>query len=194
MISLIVGLGNPGDNYKKTRHNAGFLMIDSIAEYYGGSFKYEAKFKADMAKCSIEGKMVRLLKPQTYMNKSGQSVVAGAKYFDIPTEEILIIHDELDINTGEVRLKMGGGHGGHNGLRDIIAHLSSKNFYRLRIGIGRPKGHNKVVDYVLKEPSKEEKDLLGYAMDRVMVQIPAICSGEYPSVMQKLHTEEKLKS
>ena len=193
-IRCIVGLGNPGAKHEGDRHNVGFWLVDRLARRYGGSLRPETKFQGEFVKVNAEAGDCFLLKPSTFMNASGRSVSALAKFYKIDVSEMLVVHDELDMEPGVVRLKTGGGHGGHNGLRDIIAHLSSKNFYRLRIGIGRPKGHNKVVDYVLKEPSKEEKDLLGYAMDRVMVQIPAICSGEYPSVMQKLHTEEKLKS
>jgi len=189
MISLIVGLGNPGDEYKKTRHNAGFLLLDALAAKFGAGFAYEAKFKADVAKCLIGGRPVRLIKPQTFMNKSGLSVSTCAKYFNVPVDEVLTVHDELDLNPGVARLKKGGGHGGHNGLRDIIAHLSSKDFYRLRIGVGHPGDRNKVVSYVLKAPNKEERKLLEEAMERIIERIPAICKGDYQSVMQSLHAE-----
>ena len=187
MISLIVGLGNPGDEYKKTRHNAGFLLLDELAHKYNVSFSYESKFKADLAKCLIEGRVVRLIKPQAYMNKSGFSVRACASYFEIPIDQILVVHDELDIAPGLVRLKFGGGHGGHNGLRDIIANMSTKDFYRLRIGIGHPGDRNKVVNYVLKAPGKVESQLLEEVIGDIINEVPAICRGEYQSVMQHLH-------
>ncbi len=187
MISLIVGLGNPGDEYKKTRHNAGFLLLDALANKYAASFSYESKFKADVAKIMVGGKSVRLIKPQTFMNKSGLSVRACANYFEVPVEQILVAHDELDIDVGLVRLKFGGGHGGHNGLRDIIAQMSTKEFYRLRLGIGHPGDRNKVVSYVLKAPSKIEAQLLDEVICRVTEEIPAICRGEYQSVMGRLH-------
>jgi len=188
MISLIVGLGNPGDEYKKTRHNAGFLLLDALAAKLGVSFAYEAKFKADTASCLINGKTVRLIKPQSFMNKSGLSVSMCANYFDVPIEQVLVVHDELDIEPGVTRLKVGGGHGGHNGLRDVIAHLSSKDFYRLRIGVGHPGDRNKVVSYVLKAPSKSESILLESSIDQVIDEIPSICGGEYQQVMQRLHS------
>jgi len=188
LISLIVGLGNPGDEYSKTRHNAGFLFLDVLAESMGVVFSYEAKFKAQMAKGFLAGRPVRLLKPQTYMNKSGYSVSGCVRYFEIPEEEVLIVHDELDLEPGVVRLKKGGGHGGHNGLRDIIACLSTKEFYRLRLGVGHPGDRKKVVDYVLKSPSKAHALLFEDAVDRVLHEIPGICRGEYQAVMQRLHT------
>ncbi|MBL4743990.1 MAG: aminoacyl-tRNA hydrolase [Cycloclasticus sp.] len=188
MISLIVGLGNPGDEYKKTRHNAGFLLLDELAVQMAVSFAYESKFKADVARCLIDGKSVRLLKPQTFMNKSGQSVSAYASYYDIPAEEILVVHDELDLDPSVVRLKHGGGHGGHNGLRDIISCLSSKDFYRLRLGIGHPGDRNKVVNYVLKAPSKNEAELLYEAINSAVNEVSALCKGEFQAVMQRLHS------
>ncbi|MEO1963381.1 MAG: aminoacyl-tRNA hydrolase, partial [Cycloclasticus sp.] len=138
MISLIVGLGNPGDEYKKTRHNAGFLLLDSIALNLGLSFSYESKFKSDVAKGIVGSKKIHLIKPQTFMNKSGSAVSAYANYYNISAEQILVAHDELDLEPGTVRLKKAGGHGGHNGLRDIISCFSAKGFYRLRLGIGHP--------------------------------------------------------
>ena len=189
MVSLIVGLGNPGDEYKKTRHNAGFLLLDALADRYNVGFTYEAKFNADIAKCLISGKVVRLIKPQTFMNKSGLSVSTCANYFDVSVDEILTVHDELDLNPGVVRLKKGGGHGGHNGLRDIIAHLSSKDFYRMRIGIGHPGDRNKVVNFVLKAPSKDESALLEEAIERIIEKIPDICDGKFQYVMQSLHVD-----
>jgi len=187
MISLIVGLGNPGDEYKKTRHNAGFLLLDGLAKKYAATFSYESKFKADVAKLMFDGNTVRLLKPQTFMNKSGLSVRACADYFGVSAEQILVVHDELDIDVGLARFKFAGGHGGHNGLRDIIVQMSTKDFYRLRLGIGHPGERNKVVAYVLKAPSKGEAQLLEEVMGQVIDEIPAICRGEHQSVMGRLH-------
>lgn len=188
MISLIVGLGNPGDEYKKTRHNAGFLLLDELAAQMTVSFAYESKFKAEVTRCHIDGKSIRLLKPQTFMNKSGQSVAAYASYYDISAEDILVVHDELDLDPGVVRLKQGGGHGGHNGLRDIINCLSSKDFYRLRLGIGHPGDRNKVVNYVLRAPSKKEAELLFAIMGLAVSEVSALCKGELQAVMQRLHS------
>jgi len=188
LSTLIVGLGNPGDEYLKTRHNAGFLFLDALARDIGVVFSYEAKFKAQLAKGFLAGRPVRLLKPQTYMNKSGYSVSACVKYFDIPESEVLIAHDELDLDSGVVRLKKNGGHGGHNGLRDIIASLSTKDFYRLRLGVGHPGDRSKVVDYVLKSPSKAHALLFDEVIDRALREMPDICRGEYQAVMQRLHS------
>jgi len=188
LATLIVGLGNPGDEYSKTRHNAGFLFLDALAESMGVTFSYEARFKALVAKGVLAGESVRLLKPLTYMNKSGYSVAACAKYFDISSDEVLIVHDELDLDPGVARLKKGGGHGGHNGLRDIISCLSTKEFYRLRLGVGHPGDRNKVVNYVLKAPGKLDAGLIGSAVISVLAEMPDICRGEYQAVMQRLHS------
>ncbi|ORU91918.1 MAG: aminoacyl-tRNA hydrolase [Cycloclasticus sp. symbiont of Bathymodiolus heckerae] len=192
MISLIVGLGNPGDEYKKTRHNAGFLLLDALNDGVSGCFSYESRFKAELSKCVIARKTVRLLKPQAYMNKSGLSVSSCAKYFDIPVEEILVVHDELDLESGVVRLKKAGGHGGHNGLKDIVSHLSSKDFYRLRIGVGHPGSRDDVANYVLSAPNKSDAALVGIAIDLAVAEIPEICRGEYQAVMRRMHTEKNL--
>ncbi|ORU93829.1 MAG: aminoacyl-tRNA hydrolase [Cycloclasticus sp. symbiont of Poecilosclerida sp. N] len=188
MISLIVGLGNPGDEYKKTRHNAGFLLLDALAKNIGVSFSYNSKFKADIAKGTVEGKPIHLLKPQTYMNNSGLSVCAYAKYFDISAQQIAVVHDELDFEPGDIRLKRGGGHGGHNGLRDIASRLASKEFYRLRVGIGHPGEHANVSDYVLNAPNKADEASIRAAIEAGLAEISYICKGDFQSVMQRLHT------
>ena len=187
MISLIVGLGNPGDEYKKTRHNAGFLLLDSLAQSMGFQFSYETKFKAKVARTVIAGQAVHLIKPQTFMNKSGEVVSAYANYFNKTAEQIIVAHDELDLEPGVIRLKKDGGHGGHNGLRDIINKLSSKEFYRLRVGIGHPGDRNEVTNYVLKSPGKIESEQISSAIGAGVAEIPAICAGEYQKVMQHLH-------
>jgi len=189
MISLIVGLGNPGDEYTKTRHNVGFLLLDTLARQEGVTFAYEAKFNATVAKYIIDGKTVHLIKPQTYMNRSGQPVSSYAKYFDIPAVQIMVVHDDLDLAPGTVRLKDGGGHGGHNGLRDIVSQLSSKDFYRLRIGIGHPGDRNRVSSYVLKPPGKVDAGLISSAVDEGVGEMQSLCKGDFQAVMQRLHTQ-----
>lgn len=188
MISLIVGLGNPGNEYKKTRHNAGFLLLDALAARYQTSFKKNEKFNAEFAQIDLAGHKVGLIKPQTFMNRSGLSVQAAMKYFDIPVEQVLVVHDELDLPVTDVRLKKSGGHGGHNGLRDIFAHVGSREFYRLRIGIDHPGDKRLVSNYVLKNMSKQEQLSMNDVIDRILVEIPDICSGQFEAVMRRLHT------
>jgi len=154
-IRMIVGLGNPGPDYDETRHNAGFWLVDLLARQHGGTFRSERKFNAEAASSRIDGADVLLLKPQTFMNRSGQAVQAACAYLKIPVEEVLVAHDDLDLQPGDARLKLGGGHGGHNGLRDLIAHLGA-GFWRLRLGIGHPGNRAEVIDYVLKRPSRED--------------------------------------
>lgn len=189
MISLIVGLGNPGDKYKKTRHNAGFLFVDSLALDRGAVFSLDSKFSADVSRIDLNGKQVHLLKPQTFMNKSGVSVAAFARYFQIPAEKILVVHDDLDLELGALRLKKAGGHGGHNGLRDIFAQLGSKDFYRLRIGIGHPGDSRRVADYVLKVMDKSSEVSVTDAISTGIVQMQLICDGDFQKAMQVLHTK-----
>jgi PTH1 family peptidyl-tRNA hydrolase len=165
MIKLIVGLGNPGQQYEKTRHNAGFLFLEQLACDLSCSWTKESRFQGWWASGNVAMQKVMLLKPATFMNHSGQSVGAMARYHKINPDEILVVHDELDFEAGLVKLKKGGGHAGHNGLRDIIAHLGSNDFYRLRIGIGRPVIGKSVADYVLSVPSKVEIDSLALAVN-----------------------------
>ena len=148
-LRLIVGLGNPGADYDKTRHNVGFWLLDSLARRYGGVFRREAKFHGEACQVSVDGHPLWLLKPQTFMNRSGASVIALARFYKLVPEAILVVHDELDLPPGAVRLKRGGGHGGHNGLRDIIQQLGSREFLRLRLGIGHPGDSRAVINYVL---------------------------------------------
>ncbi len=186
-IRLIVGLGNPGANYSATRHNAGFWLIDQIADDLGAAFRNESRFQGEHARVFTSGKDIHLLKPLTFMNRSGQSVAALANYFKLSVEQILVLHDELDLSPGDNRLKKSGGHGGHNGLRDIINHLG-KDFFRLRIGIGHPGDKNQVVNYVLKAPSKEDAGQIEEANLKTLRIIPTLLSGEYEKAMQQLHT------
>ena len=188
MIKLIVGLGNPGQQYGKTRHNAGFLFLDALARDLGCAWSNQSRFQGLFAEGSVANGKVMLLKPDTFMNRSGQSVGKIARYYKLLPEEILVVHDELDFNPGVVKLKQDGGHAGHNGLRDIIAHLGSKAFYRLRIGIGRPPAGKAVVDFVLSPPSKPEWEMLVNAFDLSRSYIGQMVSGDMAAVMNKLNT------
>jgi peptidyl-tRNA hydrolase, PTH1 family len=187
MIKLIVGLGNPGQQYEKTRHNAGFLFLDSLVSERSGAWSKKSDFQGQMAECLIAGQKVLLLKPQAFMNRSGQSVGKAARYYKIAPEEILIVHDELDFEVGTVKLKKDGGHAGHNGLRDIIAHLGTNGFYRLRIGIGRPTVGLSVADYVLSSPSKNDWQLMLSAIDNGKAFIDQLITGDFEAVMNKLN-------
>jgi PTH1 family peptidyl-tRNA hydrolase len=188
MIKLIVGLGNPGQQYEKTRHNAGFLFLDSLATERSCVWSKESGFQGVMAECNISREKVLLLKPQAYMNRSGQSVGKVARYYKLTPEDILIVHDELDFDAGVLKLKKDGGHAGHNGLRDIIAHLGANGFYRLRIGIGRPPAGMVVADYVLSAPSKNDAQLILSAIDHGKGFIDQITTGDITAVMNKLNS------
>lgn len=187
-FKLIVGLGNPGSKYEETRHNAGFLLLDEIARAYNASFTFEKKFQGDTARVMIAGCDIRLLKPTTFMNLSGESVQPMASFYRIEPEQILVAHDELDLLPGIVRLKNSGGHGGHNGLRDIIKHMG-RDFWRLRLGIGHPGDAKKVVSFVLKRAPSSESSLLLRAIDDVIREMPDIASGQVEKAMQILHTK-----
>ena len=186
-LGLIVGLGNPGAEYALTRHNAGFWFVDRLAEEYGVQFRSENKFYGAVAKINILGKPLWLIKPTTFMNRSGQSVSAMMKYYKLTPENILVVHDELDHDAGTVKLKLGGGHAGHNGLRDIIKAVDSKNFYRLRIGVGHPGSKSQVVNYVLGLPSKDDRQKIEMAIDEAVAEIPALANAEYEKVMNRLN-------
>ncbi len=190
MIKLIVGLGNPGSQYDKTRHNAGFLFLDYMLDKFGGSWSADARFNALVADCRISGVKVILLKPQTFMNRSGLSVGAVSRYYKIPVDEILVVHDELDLPVGVVKLKKSGGHAGHNGLRDIIANLSSRDFYRLRLGIGRPVAGKKVADYVLSVPSKVDVELINDCFVWVENFFSRIVGEDVSKVMSELNAKK----
>ncbi|PIT60107.1 aminoacyl-tRNA hydrolase [Snodgrassella alvi] len=188
-IRLIVGLGNPGTEYEHTRHNVGFDFIDELAKLWKTSLKAEKKFFGQVARVNLAEGEIWLLKPTTYMNKSGTAVQALAKFYKISPEEILIIHDELDIPCGQVRFKKGGSNGGHNGLKDIQAWLSTPDFYRLRLGIGHPGDRNLVVHYVLHKPQAHEQALITEAMQKSVAIMPLLLKGEYSSVQQQLHSK-----
>ncbi len=187
-IRLIVGLGNPGSQYEATRHNAGFWWVDEFARSSGASFRPENKFHGLVARSTAHGREVFLLKPQTFMNVSGRAVGAVAQFYKIEPASILVVHDELDLPPGSAKLKLGGGHGGHNGLKDIIAQLGTKDFWRLRIGIGHPGERSEVVNYVLHPPRKEEQELINGAMQRAQAVAPLVVEGKLEAAMLKLHS------
>ncbi len=188
-IKLIVGLGNPGADYVKTRHNAGFWFIEALANDLSVTLKPEKRFNGEHIKVPINMRDVHLLKPMVFMNNSGQSVAACARYYKIQPEEILVVHDELDLDPGTVKLKKTGGHGGHNGLRDIIAHLGTKDFYRLRLGIGHPGHRSQVVNYVLHNIAKEQWKLVEGSIIDALNILPRLISGDIEQAMQILHTQ-----
>lgn len=186
---LVVGLGNPGRRYEGTRHNAGFRLADRLAERLGAAFRPDRRFPLDACEAGGPAGRVRLVKPSTYMNRSGQAVGAIAGYFRIAPAAILVAHDELDLPAGTVRLKEGGGHGGHNGLRDVAAHLGTRDFARIRLGIGRPGPGRDPIDYVLERPGTEERRLIDDAIERVLDWSAALLAGDLQPVMKALHTK-----
>ncbi len=189
-IKLIVGLGNPGQKYEKTRHNVGFLFIDQLASNQSLSLKDNNKFYGLASKADLYGHNIWLLKPQTYMNLSGKSVASLLNFYKIKIEETLVIYDELDLPPGTAKLKKGGGHGGHNGLRDIIAATGSKEFYRLRLGIGHPGDRNKVVSWVLNRPSIDEEISIARCIDKGLSILPDLLDGKLEKAMKDLHTKD----
>ena len=188
-IKLIVGLGNPGKDYQSHRHNVGFWFCDTVANLFAGNFKKESKFFGDVAQVNIAGLNVRLLKPNTYMNRSGQSIQSVAKFYQLNADEILVVHDELDLNPGTARIKLAGGHGGHNGLRDTIKALDTKNFYRLRLGIGHPGDKSQVSDFVLHTPNKTELGQIQDALISSLQVIEDVVTGDIDKAMKHLHTQ-----
>jgi len=187
-IRLIVGLGNPGADYVDTRHNAGFWMIDLLAGDRGASFRLDKRYNAELGKLSAHGRDVHLQKPLAYMNRSGQAVAALARYFKIEPEKVLVMHDELDLPPGTNRIKQGGGHGGHNGLRDVINHLGSRDFFCVRIGIGHPGDSKEVTNYVLRKPSAADRDAIESANLDTLAVMPLVLEGRIDKAMQALHT------
>ena len=190
-IRLVVGLGNPGREYDATRHNAGFWFADALAARLSAGFVSEGKFHGSVARALSD---LRLLKPGTYMNVSGRSVAALARFFAIEPAEIVVAHDELDLPPGEVKMKFGGGHAGHNGLRDIALQLGTPEFWRLRIGIGHPRDsaipQQDAADYVLAAPRRDEKSAIEAAIDKGVGAWPAIAAGDFTRAMLELHTKE----
>ena len=188
-IQLIAGLGNPGSEYEKTRHNVGFWFIDQMVSKHNLTLKNESKFLGEVAKLSTSSGNIWLIKPMTFMNRSGQSIAKLAQFYKIKPEQILVVHDELDLSPGVVKLKKGGGHGGHNGLRDSIAQLGSKDFYRLRLGIGHPGSKEQVVGFVLGKTPESEKDLIESAIDKSMDSMDLILKGDIQKAMNQLHAK-----
>ncbi|MFN3843268.1 MAG: aminoacyl-tRNA hydrolase [Rehaibacterium terrae] len=187
-LRLIVGLGNPGPEYARTRHNAGFWFLDALAGQAGVRFGLDAKLHGESGKADIGRRTVWLLKPATFMNRSGQSVAAALRYFKIAPDECLVVHDELDLPPGAARLKFDGGHGGQNGLRDIIQHLGHGKFHRLRIGIGHPGHKDKVTPWVLGRPGKDDEAAMLRAVDDALAVLPLAVAGDFSEAMKRLHT------
>lgn len=196
-IQLIVGLGNPGNEYSKTRHNAGFWWVDLLCAQSNSRLNQESKFFGQAGKLNFSSATskpsqdVWLLKPDTFMNASGRAVSALAKFYKIPPQAILVIHDELDLPVGVSKLKKGGGHGGHNGLRDIIAALGTPDFWRLRMGIGYPGKSEEVVNFVLRAPSLNEMNAIESSMDQSLLVLPLLLQGDFEQAMLRLHTDAK---
>ncbi len=190
-IQLIVGLGNPGPQYANTRHNVGFWLAARFAEQNRANLQPESKFKGHIGIVQTGNFSCRVLLPMTYMNRSGESVLAIAQFYKILPSEILVVHDELDLPVGSARLKFDGGHGGHNGLRDIDAKLNTKGFYRLRLGIGHPGHRDDVSDYVLNRPSKSDEQSILTAIDHALSVLPDVLNGNIDKAMNVLHTVAK---
>ena len=195
MSKLIVGLGNPGDEHEADRHNAGFWFVDALAKQLNIRFETEKRFHGKVAKANWEGEDLYLLKPHTYMNLSGQAVGALCRFHKIAAEDILVVQDELDLKPGSARLKLGGGTGGHNGLKDIQAHLGTPEYWRLRLGIGHPRdlaGDSlpmDVADYVLRRPQLAEQKLIDASIENGLQILPIFLKGDPQSAMMELHSK-----
>ncbi len=187
-IRLIAGLGNPGPEYEQTRHNAGFWFLDTLVQRYGGQFRPESKFHGLATRLQIRGHELWLIKPTTFMNRSGQAVAALANFYKIPPEQILIVHDELDLGVGIARLKRGGGHGGHNGLRDLHTRLGGNGYARLRIGIGHPGDARAVTGYVLGKPPLDDRVAIDRAIDEALEEVEPLLEGEWERAVHRLHS------
>lgn len=187
-LFIIVGLGNPGSRYSETRHNAGFWFLDCALQRWPGTLKAQARLSAEAARVAINGRDCLLVKPTTFMNHSGQAVRAVLDYYRADVGSLLVAYDELDLPPGTVRLKQGGGHGGHNGMRDIFRHLPDQGFLRLRIGIGHPGDRDAVTPYVLGRPSAAEERLVLDSVSEALDVMPAVVAGDLPGAMKELHT------
>ena len=188
-VRIIVGLGNPEDRYERTLHNAGFWFADALARKFGGHFRYEKKFDAEICRVKIHGEDVWLVKPQSYMNHSGPPVRGMLDYYRLQPGELLVAHDEIDLPPGTVRIKEGGGHGGHNGIRDVIRHCGA-DFLRLRLGVGHPGEKDKVTNYVLKPGSAEIDSAIERNIDDTIGVLPELVDGNINAAMKKLHTQD----
>ncbi len=190
-LRLIVGLGNPGSEYLRTRHNVGFWFVDALAQSEAARFSAESKLHAELASVSIGGTSLRLMRPATFMNKSGRAVAAALHYYRIDAEEMLVVHDDLDLPPGTARLKFDGGHGGQNGLRDIFAHLDHGRFHRLRLGIGHPGHRDRVTPWVLGRPSTVDEQAMFDAIGSAMDILPLAVAGQFDEAMKRLHTSRE---
>ncbi|MES2943925.1 MAG: aminoacyl-tRNA hydrolase [Pseudomonadota bacterium] len=188
MIKLFVGLGNPGAEYEATRHNAGFWWIDALSRELKAPLGFDKSYYGQVARTTIHGQTVWLLTPQTFMNLSGKSVAALARFFKIQPEEVLVVHDELDIVPGQVKLKFGGSHAGHNGLRDIHAQLGTGDYWRLRLGVGHPGIKAEVINWVLKKPSQEHRVAIEDCISRSLKALPALLAGDMEKATMLIHT------
>ena len=189
MIRLLVGLGNPGPEYEGTRHNAGFWWIDAVARKLGATLLPDRSYHGLVARVNRPAGPLWLLEPQTFMNLSGKSVAALARFFKIAPDEIVVAHDELDLPPGALKMKLGGGHAGHNGLRDIHAQLGSADYWRLRLGIGHPGIKSEVVNYVLRKPAPEHRDAIEQCIARSLHALPLLLDGDMERAMMKLHAK-----
>lgn len=187
-IRLIVGLGNPGNEYARTRHNAGCWFLDALAAQSRVILGADRKLHAETAKAVIDARPVWLMKPTTFMNHSGRAVLAALNYFKVAPEEMLVVHDDLDLATGVARLKFDGGHGGQNGLRDIFAQLGHGRFHRLRLGIGHPGHRDQVTPWVLGRPGKEDESAIQDALTRALHVLPDLVSAQFEKATRDLHT------
>lgn len=190
MIKLFVGLGNPGAQYEATRHNAGCWWVEALARELKLSLVADRSYHGLVARGTVKGQTVWLLMPQTYMNLSGKSVAALARFFKIAPEEILVVHDELDVPPGQAKLKFGGGHGGHNGLRDIHAQLGTGDYWRLRLGIGHPGDKNEVADWVLKKPAPDQREAIEACVARTLKAAPEMLAGDMAKATLVVHTHK----
>lgn len=190
MIRLFVGLGNPGAAYEDTRHNAGFWWIDALARELKLSLKADRSWHGHVARGSVDGQQVWLLQPQTFMNLSGNSVAPLARFYKIAPQEILVIHDEMDVVPGQAKLKLGGSSAGHNGLKDITAQLGTPDYWRLRIGVGHPGVKSEVVDWVLRKPSPEHREAIHATIERTLKALPRFLDGDMEKATQVVHTHK----
>ncbi len=191
-LKLIVGLGNPEQRYNSTRHNVGFWVLDALSKKFSRDFVAQKKYESEFFEYEYGTKIFHMMKPLSYINNSGVPIKKFIKNKSIDTENILIIYDDLDLDVGKIRLKLGGGSGGHNGLNSIIEQLGSKNFWRLRIGIGKPHDKNEVIDYVLGKPTKDDKDAINMSISIIINQIDDFFQGECSKLMNKINGENKI--
>lgn len=192
-IRIIVGLGNPGKRYEQTRHNAGFWFVDLLAREHGGEFREDRRHQGEIARINVDGQDLYLLKPLTFMNRSGNSVRSLAAYLKLPPEAVLVAHDDMDLPVGSVRLKRGGGPGGHNGLKDVIAHIG-REFFRVRFGVGHPGYEGDVIGYVLTRPSREGAEAIANAVAEAVEVLPVLIGHGEQKAMHQLHTRTPMEA